>query len=171
MAARRVVSVSSDNKRIGCPTSTHTAIDNNAENPILSNGKKRSNLGAFMNPSHKRMARVIGYTLTIGGADAWAGFTTVTRARLTVEERAALAWAVLRSLDTPEQAGQVAKSVLSFADYPLPTFMNPMPDARLWASCASAEELKAYALAAHDAMTVRDQMAFRNHISEVEIAA
>ncbi len=124
-----------------------------------------------MNPDHKRMARVIGYTLTIGGADAWAGFTTVTKARMAVEERASLAWAALRSLDTPEQAEQVAKAVLSFADYPLPTFMNPMPDARLWASCASAEELKAYALAAHDAMTLRDQMAFRNHISEVEIAA
>jgi len=90
---------------------------------------------------------------------------------MAVEERASLAWAALRSLDTPEQAEQVAKAVLSFADYPLPSFLNPMPDARLWASCASTEELKAYALAAHDSMTVRDQMAFRNHISEVEIAA
>tara|TARA_R110002126_G_scaffold68704_1_gene173867 strand:- start:25844 stop:26308 length:465 start_codon:yes stop_codon:yes gene_type:complete len=146
-------------------------VDITHEKDRLTNRKKRSNLGTFMNPDHKRMARVIGYTLTIGGADAWAGFTTVTKARMAVEERASLAWAALRSLDTPEQAEQVAKAVLSFADYPLPTFMNPMPDARLWASCASAEELKAYALAAHDAMTLRDQMAFRNHISEVEIAA
>ena len=171
VAARRVVSVSSEIKSIGCPTGTNAPIDNKAENPALSNRKKRSRLGTFMKPDHKRMARVIGYTLTVGGTDAWAGFSTATKARLTVEERAALAWAALRSLDTPEQSEQVAKAVLSFADYPLPSFLNPMPDARLWASWASAEELKAYALAAHDAMSARDQMAFRNHISEVEIAA
>lgn len=117
------------------------------------------------------MARVIGYTLTLGNMDAWTGFTTVAKARMTNEERGALAWAALRSLDEPEQAAQVAASVLTFADYPLPTFLNPMEDARWWASCASLDERKAYALAAYEALPFQEQMAFRNHISEMEIAA
>ncbi|PTA98985.1 MULTISPECIES: hypothetical protein [unclassified Sulfitobacter] len=117
------------------------------------------------------MARVIGYTLTLGDADAWAGFTTVAQTRLTNKERAALAWAALRALDTPAQAETVAATLLTFADYPLPTFLNPMEDARWWASFASLKERKAYALAAYEALPMREQMAFRNHISEVEIAA
>ncbi|SLN70905.1 hypothetical protein [Roseisalinus antarcticus] len=124
-----------------------------------------------MKSEHKRMARVIGYTLTLGDADAWAGFTTVARVRLTIEERAALAWAALRALDTPEQAEMVADAVLAVAGYPLSTFLNPMEDARWWASFASLKERKAYALAAYEALPFREQMAFRNHISEVEIAA
>ncbi|MCF7777313.1 hypothetical protein GLP59_06550 [Sulfitobacter sp. M220] len=124
-----------------------------------------------MKPEHKRMARVIGYTLTLGDADAWAGFTTVAQTRLTNKERAALAWAALRALDTPAQAETVAATLLTFADYPLPTFLNPMEDARWWASFASLKERKAYALAAYEALPMREQMAFRNHISEVEIAA
>ncbi|MCE8006006.1 hypothetical protein [Aestuariivita sp.] len=46
-----------------------------------------------------------------------------------------------------------------------------MDDARWWASFASLKERKAYALAAYEALPERDQMAFRKHISEVEIAA
>lgn len=171
MAARRVVAVSSDNNGIGCPTGPKSPIDNKSEKPALSNEKKRSSFSQFMKPDHKRMSRMIGYTLALGDADAWAGFTTVAMARLTVEERAALAWAALRSLDTPEQAGQIAETVLTFADYPLPTFLNPMDDARWWTSFASLKERKAYALAAYVALPIREQIAFRNHISEVEIAA
>lgn len=124
-----------------------------------------------MKREHKRMSRMMGYTLTLGGYDAWEGFSLVAMARMTSEERAALAWAALRSLDTPEQAELVAESVLKFADYPLPTFLSPMDDARWWASFASLKERKAYALAAYEALPPREQMAFRKHISEVEIAA
>jgi hypothetical protein len=109
-----------------------------------------------MKPEHKRMSRIMGYTLTLGDADAWAVFSALAMARMTPEERAALAWAALRSLDTPEQAELVAESVLKFADYPLPTFLSPMDDARWWASFASLKERKAYALAAYEAGLVTD---------------
>jgi hypothetical protein len=46
-----------------------------------------------------------------------------------------------------------------------------MDDARWWASTATLNERKAYALAAYDALPFSDQMAFRRHICEVEIAA
>ncbi|WP_127114043.1 hypothetical protein [Shimia sediminis] len=117
------------------------------------------------------MSRVLGYALTLGSPDAWGGFTTVATARLTIQERAALAWAALRSLDSPEQAEMVAEAVFEFAGHPLPTFLNPMDDARWWASFASLAERKAFALAAYEALSTREQMAFRRHISEVEIVA
>ncbi|KPN62097.1 hypothetical protein AKJ29_07375 [Aliiroseovarius crassostreae] len=123
-----------------------------------------------MKPEHKRMSRMMGYTLTLGGYDAWEGFSLVAMARMTPEERAALAWAAMRSLDTPEQAELVAESVLKPADYPLPTFLSPLADARWHASLATTKERKAYALAHYEALSPREQMAFRKHISEVEIA-
>jgi hypothetical protein len=124
-----------------------------------------------MKPAHKRMSRVMGYVLTIGGADAWAGFSTVAKARLTIEERAALAWAALRALDASDQVEMIAQAVMQSAGSPLPTFLNPISDARWWASIASRSERKAYALAAYEALSEQDQMAFRRHIGEVEIAA
>ncbi|ASM72845.1 MULTISPECIES: hypothetical protein [Roseobacteraceae] len=60
---------------------------------------------------------------------------------------------------------------LQLRDAPMPSFLNPMKDARSWASCASLDECKAYALAAYEALPFQEQMAFRNHISEMEIAA
>ena len=132
--------------------------------------RKRFPLSELIKPAHKRFSRVVGYVLTQGNSDAWLGLATVAKARLTPGERVSLAYAALRSLDTPEQAEMVAESVLTFADYPLPTFLNPMEDAQHWASHASLKERKAYALAAYEALPEREQMAFRRHISEVEIA-
>ena len=133
--------------------------------------RKTSSLSRHMKPEHKRMSRMMGYTLTLSGFDAWEGFSLVAMARMTTAERAALSWASLRSLDTPEQVELVAESVLKPAGCPLPTFLSPMADARWHAAYASPTERKAYALAHYEALSPREQMAFRKHISEVEIAA
>ncbi|WP_208353358.1 hypothetical protein [Pseudaestuariivita rosea] len=117
------------------------------------------------------MSRVLGYCLTTGDFEGWTAFAALAMARLTVEERAALAWAALQSLDTPEQAELVTEAVLTPAGDPLPTFLNPMQDARWWAEMATNTERKAYALAAYEALPFADQMAFRRHITEIEIAA
>ncbi len=45
---------------------------------------------------------------------------------------------------------------------------DAMRAARSWAEAASVDELKAYALAAFEAMTPQDQAKFWFHISEVE---
>jgi len=124
-----------------------------------------------MKPDHKRMSRMLGYTLTVGGTDGWSDFATVAMARLTVEERAALAWAALKSLGAPERAEMVAETVLAHAGSPLPAFLSPMGDARWWASIASPRERKAYALAAYEALPQAEQAAFRRHILKAEIAA
>ena len=64
-----------------------------------SDRRKRGNiLSQFMQDRHKRVSRMLGYTLVLGEPDAWGGFSVVCRARLTICERAGLAVAALRSL-------------------------------------------------------------------------
>lgn len=112
---------------------------------------------------------MLGYSLTLGTAEGWGNFSYLSALRLSEAERRSLASAVLNTL-SPEQAEATAAASLRAAGAPLPTFLGGMDDARFWASCASRSELKAYALAAHDAMSAKDQAAFLQHISEVEIA-
>ncbi len=113
---------------------------------------------------------MLGYCLTLGTADAWSDFSTVAMARLSEVERAALAFSTLNSLDA-EQAELTASAAISSAGAPLPTFLGGMDEARAWAEWANRAELKAYALAAFEAMTAADQARFFRHVKEVEIAA
>ncbi|MGC9370310.1 MAG: hypothetical protein ACP5DX_12285 [Paracoccaceae bacterium] len=132
--------------------------------------KSRGSFGQRIRPEYKSMSRMLGYCLTLGTADAWSGFTFVAAARLSEAKRAALAFASLNSLE-PEHAEMTAAASIGLAGAPLPSFLGGMEDARLWASHASRSELKAYALAAYEAMSAADQAAFFRHISEVEVAA
>ncbi|QFU07294.1 hypothetical protein PARPLA_01183 [Rhodobacteraceae bacterium THAF1] len=77
--------------------------------------------------------------------------------------RVAMAWASLKSLDG-DDAVATAESVLGGAGSPLPPFLSPMNDARWWASLANRAELKAYTLAAFQAMRPVDQAAFLDHV-------
>ena len=116
------------------------------------------------------MSKMIGYCLTLETADAWSGFSYVAAARLSTEERAALAFAALRSL-TPSHAEITARAALEAAGAPIPAFLGQMNEARSWAAFASRAELKCYAAAAFEAMSDRDQAAFFRHISKAELAA
>jgi hypothetical protein len=131
--------------------------------------KPISAMSLYAKPAHKRMSRVLGYCLTLGDADAWSGFATVAAARLSQAERAALACASLKSLDAAA-VETVAAACIRPAETPLPPFLGGMDDARAWASYASRSELKAYALAAFEALSASDQSAFFQHISNVRIA-
>jgi len=134
----------------------------------LSNAKG-SKLSQHMLDRHKRMSRMLGYTLHLGEAGDWAGLSTVCRARLTVCERAGLAVAALRSLPDDYQM-ETAIAALGAMGDPLPAFLGGMEDARHWASYATRKELKAYALACFEAMAPRDQEAFYRRISTVEVS-
>ena len=136
-----------------------------------SDRRKRGNiLPQFMQDRHKRVSRMLGYTLVLGEPDAWGGFSVVCRARLTICERAGLAVAALRSLPD-DYALETAAAALGAMGDPLPPFLGGMEDARHWASWATENELKAYALACFEAMAPRDKAAFFRHISTVEVAA
>ncbi|WP_238368901.1 hypothetical protein [Heliomarina baculiformis] len=115
------------------------------------------------------MSKMLGYSLTLGDFDAWFAFSAVATVRLSETERAALAFAALKSL-SPSKAELAADAAISGAGSPSASFFGGMEDARSWANFASRSELKAHALAAYEALPVTDQMAFRRHISEVEIA-
>ncbi|MBR9763859.1 MAG: hypothetical protein GYB53_10125 [Rhodobacteraceae bacterium] len=116
------------------------------------------------------MSRSLGYALTAADSFAWDSFAKVASLRLAPEERAALAYASLHSL-SPYHAELTACAALSPIGEPLPSYLGGMQEARSWSEFAALSELKAYALAAYEALPAREQMAFRKHITEVEIAA
>ncbi|WP_300019417.1 hypothetical protein [uncultured Roseobacter sp.] len=116
------------------------------------------------------MARVVGYALAVGSSEAGLKLSGIAAIRLDARERGGLAYAALTSL-SEDDARAVAETALTAAGSPLHPLLTPMNDARWWASIASRAECKAYALAAYEALPPAEQMAFRNHISEVEISA
>lgn len=127
-------------------------------------------MAKYAKGSHKVIAKMIGYCLTMGTSDGWVGFSVVARIRLTEPERAALAYAALNSLP-PEQATMTAAASIGGSGAPLPTFLGGVEEARCWAAFATRNDLRAYALAAFEAMEVRDKAAFFRCISEIEVAA
>ena len=112
---------------------------------------------------------MLGYCLTDGSADAWSSFSYVAAVRLSVMERVALAFSALNSLDL-DIAELTAAASIGSAGAPLPPFLGGIEEARSWASIANRSELKTHALAAYEAMNARDQIAFFQHLSEMEIA-
>lgn len=170
MAVPRVLSVVNDNNGLTCPTGEFPPIESKVEIPTLSNRKNGSHLSQHMKHEHKRMSRMLGYCLTADDSKTWAGFSVVAFARLSSAERVSLAFSALNSLST-QTAVSVSAAVIGQAGDPLPSFLGGMSDAKDWAAIAGIQELKAYALAAFEALPLEDQMSFRRHISEVEIAA
>lgn len=62
-------------------------------------------------PKRARVARALGFALTLGTFEAWSGFGYVLTARLSRKERAALAYAALSSLGD-EDGYRVASTAL-----------------------------------------------------------
>ncbi len=123
----------------------------------------------FIKPEHKRTAKMLAYTLFLGDAFSYQGLSVIALRHLSLAERGGLACAFLGSI--PEDCVmQVAATVLDCAGDPLPPFLGGMEDARHWASCATENELKAYALACYEAMPPRDKAAFLRHISTAKVA-
>ena len=129
-----------------------------------------NDLSQYMKSEYQRMSKMLGYALVSDSDDGWNAFSLVAAVRLKVSERASLAFATLTSLDG-ETALDVVSAAFEHAGYPLPTFLDPMNEARQWASLATRGERKAYALAAYEALSVEDQIAFCEHISDVKMAA
>lgn len=112
-----------------------TPIDTQGKNKSLTNRSAKENAGAAAtatdahstrngsyraanntpkwgeNSTQNRAGRMVEYALTLGTADAWHGAAYVFAARLTKQERAALAYAALKSLDH-DTAYMVASATL-----------------------------------------------------------
>ena len=115
---------------------------------------------------------MVGYALHLGADDfdGWMQAAFVWRARLSDQERAALAYAAMRALD-PEDAAAVADAALG-ADEAQgddgPATSVPLPpinsaDVELWAETSGADALEAYAEAAmlHMPAAARDDLLHR----------
>ncbi len=95
----------------------------------------------------------------------WLDLVSEFLARLTVQERAALAFMALRSLD-PEIACVTADTALhSGVGAPLAPLFSFMDEAAFWADMAEPEELEAYCLACFDRMATRRQAAFLDYVN------
>ncbi len=68
-------------------------------------------MSKWAKPAHKKAAKVLGYALTLGTADAWLKLRFVLVAKLSTRERAALAYAALSSL-SDEDGYMIASEVL-----------------------------------------------------------
>jgi hypothetical protein len=61
--------------------------------------KGKSAMSLYGKDGHKRIAKAVGFALTLGTTAAWHSLTILLLARLTEAERAGLAFSALRSLD------------------------------------------------------------------------
>jgi len=125
----------------------------------------RSAMSNLAKPQHKAAVRSLGYALTLGDFDAWDGTSAVWAARLTLQERAALAFSALRSMEA-EEAEMTACAALygSDAGPPVAALCGVMDEAIFWADRASTAELDAYCLASFNRMTMPRQSAFLSFV-------
>ncbi len=113
----------------------------------------------------------LGAALVLGrDADVWAALGAIWRHRLTEAERAAVAWAALRSLP-PDTRAAILRALDPEAGPPLPPIQPPMAAARWWAGMANRAELRAYAAAAFEAMPPADRRRFLDWASQPEAVA
>lgn len=123
----------------------------------------RSAMSMWARPQHKAVARTVGYALTLGSSDAWVRASQVIHGRLAVDERAALAWASLITLE-PDDAALIAQAAVGCAGQPIAPLFDALDEAAFWADMASREELEAYCLASFNAMQPARQTAFRDYV-------
>ena len=121
--------------------------------------KKAPSFSDLLPKRHLRSIRMLGYALTLNTLTDWQSLAYVWMARLTREERQALALAALTAL-TPEDAEEVAGQALGAAGYPLPPLLTPLDEAQWWADAANPAERRAYCLASFMAMAPKDQRDF-----------
>lgn len=125
---------------------------------------KKPSFSNLMKPAHLKAVRALGYTLTLGDQAAWWGLVPVLMARLTVEERAALAFMALKSLDRDDATMTAEAALCAGAGQPQAPLFGFMDQAAFWADMADPEELEAYCLASFNAMPRGRQAAFLDHV-------
>ncbi|WP_415184691.1 hypothetical protein [Phaeovulum sp.] len=144
------MSVSSDNKGIGCPIDTNTPSDNKAKNPALSNGKTK-------NPD--ALAGAIG-------ADQKSSIFDLEEYRLRAMASTLLIQAIADC--HPLDAALLMSAALDDMRVPVPPvpLINAMDEAKSWAKRSTPAEHKAYALVCFQAMPAKDQAAFLAYVQK-----
>lgn len=123
-----------------------------------------TSFSALMKRPHLKVVRTLGYVLTLGTQDAWWGLFPVLMARLTVEERACLAFMALKALDRDDAVLTAEAALCAGAGQPQAPLFGFMDQGAFWADMAEPEELEAYCLASFNAMQRDRQAAFLDHV-------
>jgi hypothetical protein len=132
--------------------------------------QKQSYTSEIETKNHNIVARTLKNALTLGHFEAWGAFATVAAARLDDRERAALAFAALKT-QSPDHAWMTVEAALDDgAGPPLAPFMYITSEAKFWASIASTQERKVYTLAAFNALRPEEQRDFLKFVTK-EVAA
>lgn len=114
---------------------------------------------------YRRAAKMMLHALVLGDAHSWSGVAYVWAARLTMNERAAVAMAAMFSL--PEEAATIAGRRTIGYGAPHPSFIDPLSEAQIWAASASVAELDAYLVAAFSALPRHKQRQFADYAGKV----
>ena len=125
----------------------------------------------YASKAHRKIAKVIGLALIAGDSHAWLQAKLLMRVHLTAQERAALAFASMASLDK-DQRDAVARSTIPavLLGPPLPTLDDLKDDAAWWASNADEQEREVYLLACFNALDAERQQAFAQFINKKDAA-
>ena len=127
---------------------------------------------AEMDDAHRRVGRYVSVSLIVGEPQHWIYLRTILRGLLTPRERAALAFAAMRSLDANDRIKVAITSIPEWPEFgsPLPTFLHIADGAKCWAANVSPKEIAAYLLACFNAIQRHCQVEFGQYI-QTRIAA
>ncbi len=126
---------------------------------------KENAFSALMHLRHLKLMRTIGFVLTLGTQDAWRGLVTVFEARLTVEERAELAFMALKSLDRHDAIMTAEAALSAGAGQPQVPLFDYADQAAFWVDFAEPEELDAYAVEIFDVMETNKKRLFADYVA------
>lgn len=121
---------------------------------------------AVYNDQHKRAAKSLLYALTLGGRNDWLHFKQIIKLRLSEKERAALAFAALRSLSIEERENVARKAVdVDLIGPPLPPFSDVEQDASWWAERASIVEKETYLMTILQNLPANDKQQLEQYLA------
>lgn len=121
---------------------------------------------ALMHPRHLKTVRTLSYVLTQKTREAWQHLVPILMGYLTTEERVALSFMTLKSLDR-DDAIKTAEAVLcTGAGQPLAPLFSFADEAASWVSMAEPKEVEVYCLTTFDAMPPDRQAAFFEYVQK-----
>ncbi|MBS8225327.1 hypothetical protein [Vannielia litorea] len=128
--------------------------------------RSRSAMSLYAKPGHKRAARMLGFSLTLGTSSGWSDFVTVASAWLTDAERAALAFSSLKSL-SPQTAAETFNAAFAGTGWPVAVLGDPVAEASFWVDHARPEERCTYLVTIFNTLSKRDRLNFLEYVQEV----
>jgi hypothetical protein len=117
-------------------------------------------------PAPRQAVAALDELLAADDPSLWVDGAGVWRAWLTPRERMALFVSLACSMH-PEIVAQLAVAVVGGAGHPLPSYLSPGEEARLWVELANPQEARAYTLAGFLALSPKDRRDFLSTVTRI----